>query len=38
MKELCTYIGKLNTLQELNLLGFSSLQKLPPSIGQLNAF
>ncbi len=35
--KLCTSIGKLNALLELNLSGCSNLQELPTSIGQLNA-
>jgi hypothetical protein len=33
MKELCPSFNKLNALLELNILGCSSLQELPTSIG-----
>jgi len=36
-KELCTSIGKLNSLLELSLAGCSNLQELPTSVGQLSA-
>jgi hypothetical protein len=37
LKELPFFIGQLNALQKLDLLGWSNLKKLPSSIAQLNA-